>query len=190
MNTKQLGQKIDELNRNIKKFLDKQNSQYTDVMTELKKITAYLEEQDDDGISFDDLYDEAKDIVIKSRKASTSYLQRILGIGYSRACNLIDMLEKNKVIGKGQGAKPREVLIKYNKKLADITKAKSADSEDELYEKAKKITLEAGRVSTSYLQRKMGIGYARSARLVDLLEENNVVESGNGAKSRKVLIKR
>ncbi len=189
MDTKQITQKLDELNGNIKKLIDKQNSQYTDVMIELKKITALLEEEEEWGGGYDDLYDEAKAIVIKERKASTSYLQRKLGIGYSRACGLIDMLEKNKVIGKGQGATPREILIKYNKKAEDALKAKESDEEDELYEKAKKVALEARKVSTSYLQRKMGIGYARSARLMDLLEENGVIENSNGAKPRKVLIK-
>lgn len=178
-----------EISLQIKKLVDKQNSQYTDIMLELKKITELLEDSEDND-TFDHLYDEAKAIVIKSKKASTSYLQRVLGVGYSRACNLIDMLEKNKVIGKNQGAKPREVLIKYDKKLADAVKAKSADDEDELYKKAKTVTLEAGKVSTSYLQRKMGIGYARSARLMDLLEENEVIETGSGAKPRKVLVKK
>jgi DNA segregation ATPase FtsK/SpoIIIE-like protein len=189
MEIKELARKIDELNSNVKKLSDKQNSQYTDIMVELRKINEYLEEQEyeDDGVSFDDLYDEAKEKVLKARKASTSYLQRALGIGYSRACNLIDKLEKEKIIGPNQGAKPREILVKYDKKLADAFKAKTADEEDELYEKAKSATLKAGKVTTSYLQRVMGIGYARSARLVDLLEENGVIEGGSGSKPRKVI---
>lgn len=59
----------------------------------------------------DDLYEEAKQIVISSKKASTSYLQRRLGIGYSRAARLIDILENRGVIGPGQGAKPRDILV-------------------------------------------------------------------------------
>lgn len=57
----------------------------------------------------DDLYDEAKAIVIESGKASTSYLQRRLGIGYSRAARIIDMLEERGIVGPSQGSKPREV---------------------------------------------------------------------------------
>ena len=45
-------------------------------------------------------------------KASTSYLQRKLGVGYARAAKLIDMLEERGVIGAGNGAKPREILEK------------------------------------------------------------------------------
>jgi len=64
----------------------------------------------DDGD--DDLYEDARMTVIEAGKASTSYLQRKLGIGYARAAKLIDMLEERRVIGLGNGAKPREVLEK------------------------------------------------------------------------------
>lgn len=59
----------------------------------------------------DDLYEEAKEIVISAGKASTSYLQRKLRIGYSRAARLMDILEDRGVIGPADGAKPREVLV-------------------------------------------------------------------------------
>jgi DNA segregation ATPase FtsK/SpoIIIE, S-DNA-T family len=62
------------------------------------------------GDTDDDLFEEAREIVISSRKASTSYLQRRLKVGYSRAARLMDMLEEQGVIGPGDGAKPREVL--------------------------------------------------------------------------------
>ncbi len=61
--------------------------------------------------SDDPLYAEAKALVIKTRKASTSYLQRRFRIGYSRAARLIDALEDNGVIAPADGAKPRQVLI-------------------------------------------------------------------------------
>jgi len=60
----------------------------------------------------DELFSEAKATVIASGKASTSFLQRKLGIGYSRAAKLMDILEERGVIGPGEGSKPREVLIK------------------------------------------------------------------------------
>lgn len=60
----------------------------------------------------DDLYEEAREIVIQTGKASTSYLQRKLRVGYARAARLIDILEENGVVGPGEGSKPREVLIK------------------------------------------------------------------------------
>lgn len=58
----------------------------------------------------DDLYEEAREIIVSAGKASTSYLQRKLRIGYARAARLIDMLEERGVIGAGDGAKAREVI--------------------------------------------------------------------------------
>jgi len=58
----------------------------------------------------DDLYEEARLIIIEAGKASTSYLQRRLKIGYARAARLMDMLEERGVIGPSDGAKPRDVL--------------------------------------------------------------------------------
>ena len=60
----------------------------------------------------DDMYEEARQIVIETQKASTSFLQRKLGVGYARAARLIDMLEEHGVVGAGNGAKPRDVLEK------------------------------------------------------------------------------
>ena len=59
----------------------------------------------------DDLYEEAKDTVIKSGKASASLLQRRLRVGYARAARLLDILEANGVIGQADGSKPREILV-------------------------------------------------------------------------------
>ncbi|HEY4497622.1 MAG TPA: DNA translocase FtsK [Candidatus Paceibacterota bacterium] len=69
-----------------------------------------LEQDDYDGD--DELYEEAKSIVIEAQKASTSYLQRRLRLGYARAARLMDILQERGVVGPGEGAKPREVLIK------------------------------------------------------------------------------
>lgn len=61
------------------------------------------------------------------------------------------------------------------------------DEEDELYEDAKQAVIEAGKASTSYLQRKLRIGYSRAARLMDILEENGVIGPQDGSKPREVI---
>ncbi len=61
------------------------------------------------------------------------------------------------------------------------------ENDDELYDEAKKTVMEAGKASTSYLQRKLGVGYARAARLIDMLEERGVIGPGSGAKPREVI---
>jgi len=59
----------------------------------------------------DELFEEAKAIIVKAGKASTSMLQRRLSIGYGRAAKILDMLEEAGIIGPSNGAKPREVMI-------------------------------------------------------------------------------
>lgn len=59
----------------------------------------------------DELFEEAKEIIIRAGKASTSMLQRRLSIGYGRAAKILDMLEEAGIIGPSNGAKPREVMI-------------------------------------------------------------------------------
>jgi S-DNA-T family DNA segregation ATPase FtsK/SpoIIIE len=57
----------------------------------------------------DPLFEQVKQIVLETKKASASFLQRRLRIGYSRAARLIDMLEEKGIVGPADGAKPREV---------------------------------------------------------------------------------
>lgn len=69
-------------------------------------FSATINDEEDD----DELYEEAKETVIEAGKASTSYLQRKLRVGYSRAARLMDMLEDRSVISPADGSKPREIL--------------------------------------------------------------------------------
>jgi len=68
--------------------------------------------------------------------------------------------------------------------FADDLGTEGAD--DDLYEDARAAVLEAGKASASYLQRKLKVGYARAARLLDMLEEHGVIGAGSGAKAREV----
>jgi S-DNA-T family DNA segregation ATPase FtsK/SpoIIIE len=64
------------------------------------------------GDNDDDLYDEASRLVVAERQASASFLQRRMRVGFSRAARLIDMMERDGLLGPAQGSKPREVLVK------------------------------------------------------------------------------
>ncbi len=61
------------------------------------------------------------------------------------------------------------------------------DTGDELYEDARMAVIEAGKASTSYIQRKLRVGYSRAARLMDLLEENGVIGPQDGSRAREIL---
>ena len=67
---------------------------------------------DSDNDNDDDLYEEAREMVMNMGKASTSLLQRKLRVGYARAARLLDMLEERGIVGPGDGAKPRDVYQK------------------------------------------------------------------------------
>ncbi len=80
---------------------------YNDEVVEKQKgISAVGGFDDSEG---DEFLDEAKQEVLRAGKASASFLQRRLKIGYARAARILDLLEQQGVVGPGDGAKPREV---------------------------------------------------------------------------------
>ncbi|PIR89321.1 MAG: hypothetical protein COU07_00270 [Candidatus Harrisonbacteria bacterium CG10_big_fil_rev_8_21_14_0_10_40_38] len=82
----------------------------------------------------------------------------------------------------------------YTEILTEVKKYKEDNNDiwdreiDDRYEEAKKLIYEANRVSASFLQRKLKIGYAHAAKLLDKLEEDNLIGPGDGAKPREVFI--
>ena len=64
------------------------------------------EPMDDD----DPLYDQALEIVVQAGKASASYIQRKLKIGYNRAARLVEEMEERGIVGPANGSKPREII--------------------------------------------------------------------------------
>jgi S-DNA-T family DNA segregation ATPase FtsK/SpoIIIE len=63
------------------------------------------------GEESNDLYDKAVAIVLRDRKASTSYIQRRLAVGYNKAASLIERMEKEGVVGPANHAGKREILV-------------------------------------------------------------------------------
>lgn len=68
-------------------------------------------EEDEDDAETDVLYDDAVRIVAETRRCSTSWLQRKLGLGYNRAARIVETMERRGLVGPANGAKDREVLI-------------------------------------------------------------------------------
>jgi S-DNA-T family DNA segregation ATPase FtsK/SpoIIIE len=79
---------------------------YKDIIREVEEV----EEGEGEEVQ-DELYREAKELVLSRGRASTSYLQRKLAIGYNRAARIMEQLEKEGIVGPPRGSKPREVLI-------------------------------------------------------------------------------
>jgi len=90
-----------------------------------KQVTASIPGLSSDGDVDDELFDDAKELVVNAGKASASLLQRRLRIGYARAARLLDLLEEQGMVGPADGAKPREILI-------DSSQSEMGSSEDEM----------------------------------------------------------
>ncbi len=69
-----------------------------------------LEDEEEDAVEMDEVYQQAVQIVVESGKASTSLLQRRLRLGYGRAARLLDLMQRDGIISAPDGARPREVL--------------------------------------------------------------------------------
>jgi DNA segregation ATPase FtsK/SpoIIIE, S-DNA-T family len=61
---------------------------------------------------FDSLYEQAKEVVISTGNASTTFLQRKLKIGYARAASLMDQMERRGIVGPADGSKPRKIFAR------------------------------------------------------------------------------
>lgn len=75
------------------------------------KSSSKFTDDGESGENLDPLFAEAVDVVLENGKASTSFLQRKLGVGYSRGSKIMDQMEEKHIIGPAEGAKPRKILI-------------------------------------------------------------------------------
>ena len=97
----------EEIERVVAFLRQKGEPDYNLAITEITKAGTVFNNVGDD----EPLFDQGVDLVLKAGKASTSFLQRHLKIGYSRAARMIDLMEEAGVVGPGEGAKPREILV-------------------------------------------------------------------------------
>ncbi len=82
---------------------------YNEEIVEKPKKALGIPGMDNGSDAGDELFNEARDEVLRAGKASASLLQRRLRVGYARAARLLDILEENGIVGPADGAKPREV---------------------------------------------------------------------------------
>lgn len=107
----------DEVEEVVKYLRKRGEPDYNMSVTEITKAGTVFDDLEDQ----DDKLEEAIQTVIESGKASTSFLQRRLRLGYARAARIVDMMEDLGVIGPSKGSKPREVLVESWPPGGDIT---------------------------------------------------------------------
>jgi S-DNA-T family DNA segregation ATPase FtsK/SpoIIIE len=108
----------------------------------------------------------------KEIESVVTFIKNNAAVDYSS--EIMEEIEKNIPVPKGE------------KSLGKIDGA--IDSDDELIEKAIDIIIEMGQASTSSLQRKLKLGYARAVRIMDELEQLGVIGPSEGSKPRKILM--
>ena len=92
-----------EYSEEIQKEIDNKAAQ------EKGAASPFTEGESDEAL--DPLFEKAVDVILENQRASTSFLERKLGVGYSRGSKIMDQLEEKGIIGPQDGAKPREIRI-------------------------------------------------------------------------------
>ncbi len=95
----------DEVLRVVKRMKEGANPSYNEEILSFEKTEG-------PALDYEDvMFDQAVEIVLKTKRASASFLQRRLKIGYNRAARLIELMEEKGIIGPPRGSKPREIYI-------------------------------------------------------------------------------
>ena len=116
----------------------------------------------------------------------TAHLIRVHGCFVSEAeiKRVVEFVKK-------QGAPNYEFLAQRVKEVAEAEVAAVEDSErDEFYQRAVELVQMNGQASTSFLQRRLRVGYNRAARMIEMMEEDGIVGPADGAKPRQVLVRK
>ncbi len=116
----------------------------------------------------------------------TAHLARVHGSFVSEAeiKRVVDFVKK-------QGRPNYELLAQRVKEVAEAETASTEENErDELYDRAVELVQMNGQASTSFLQRRLRVGYNRAARMIEMMEEDGIVAPADGAKPRNVLVRK
>jgi len=107
-------------------------------------------------------------------------------------CSFVSLSEINRLIKfvKDQGKPTYDEEIIHVLKRPASQVAEKSDEKDPLFEKAVELVLHTGQASASYLQRKLKLGYARAARIIDQMELEGIVGPSEGSKPREILVSR
>ena len=101
----------DEEIHRLVEFVSAQSPPTFDVAMQDKLQLSGSNEEDDVTDEDEELVEKCLEIIRQEKRASTSLLQRRLRLGYTRAARIVDILEQRGILGPGEGAKPREILV-------------------------------------------------------------------------------
>ncbi|TKX30953.1 DNA translocase FtsK [Campylobacter estrildidarum] len=99
-----------EIEKIVDFLKDQQSVEYDESFLKDQQSTGIASETNINNNEYDELYEDAKHIVLTDRKTSISYLQRRLNIGYNRAANIIDQLTESGILGEPNAKGQREIL--------------------------------------------------------------------------------
>ncbi len=135
------------------------------------------------------LLQQAAKLILENDQVSVPMIQRSLVIDYKTADALLDNLTQLGVVNDDDVYRTVDVSDETKAKLQVFLTEKLLDERDELFDKAVESVLSMGRASASVIQRMLGIGYARAARLIDQLESECLITPSDGtSKPRKVIV--
>jgi len=97
----------EEIEKVVEYLKSQRNADYDTIIVNTIAESEMLEEIDD----LDELFEEAKEIILKEKRTSISYLQRRLNIGYNRAANIIEQMERMGILSPPNAKGQREILI-------------------------------------------------------------------------------
>jgi S-DNA-T family DNA segregation ATPase FtsK/SpoIIIE len=101
----------DEEIHRLVEFVSAQSPPTFDVAMQDKLELSSAAAEDDVTDEDEELVEKCLEIIRQEKRASTSLLQRRLRLGYTRAARIVDILEQRGILGPGEGAKPREILV-------------------------------------------------------------------------------
>ncbi len=107
------GNQFNKILEGTKSKEEKNNNQIEDNRKAINDVSKIKTKEDD---NIDPLYNQILEFAISTGKISASLIQRRFKLGYNRACNIIDYMEENSIIGPSNGSRPREVLFKFEDK--------------------------------------------------------------------------
>ncbi|MFC1638552.1 DNA translocase FtsK, partial [Patescibacteria group bacterium] len=119
---------------------------------------------------------------------SEAEIKRVVKAIKNKNSDFIDKSDSNITETVGGNAVTKQGKLDFSNNVTGPSSSSGGNSDEEIYEEAKNMVIDMGKASTSLLQRRLRIGYSRAARLIDTLEDNDIIGPADGSRPREVLV--